>query len=182
MAKVNEATIIEIRLGSVVTGTASFAVLLVLGFWTINYFSTTALQAQLSETRVSIEGLIRSTAETSTQVKFFGGMDGDVNKLTRQLDLLSSNFSDSVAQVAMVSQGMTELSGQLEKSVARQEAFEQFVISRMPEAGFTTPSKWALTEKPIIDAIREGQSPLDAWAYFRDGDEIIEDGIIEPEP
>lgn len=167
MRRITGETKIEIGLGTALLSALAFSGSLIGFVWLM----LDGLRSDIAEARASIETVVKESSATAAKVQILdGGLNSNVGTIAEQYQLLSETLSENAVTLA-------SLSTRVDISIARQQEFERFVISRITPASVDdigTPPAWRSSEQSVLEGIKEGDSPLDNWQQF-----LLREGLLK---
>jgi len=163
MAEVNGNTVITMTLTQLVTGVVLFAGAL----WLVSTFTLGNLKSDVSDIRNALTETQDRNADTHQNAT---SADGELREqiagLTAELKVTNAGLTGLNASVTGLNGSVKAVDERLAASVARQEQFETWVVTRLgvdDRQPMAVPLDWQKQQGDIFTKIRAGSDPLLGW-------------------
>jgi hypothetical protein len=167
MTTVNGDTVITMTMKQLLAGVVAAALLLIGGIWGVTAFTLGNMRDDVANIRTALtetQGLNANTHQTSTTAD--GELRSQLASLTAELKITNASLGMLSSSMSGLDASVKSVDQRLAASVARQEGFERWVVTRLGAATPTPaslPVEWQKAESGIVDALSTEHEPLTGW-------------------
>lgn len=155
--EIGEDSVIKVSLKWVLLTGAGTVVSLLVGFWVMMTVVLGEVKDDVQTIRHDVSELRAGTdAKTTMLVSEDGDLSKAISDLVAQLEINNQRLQDLAEKLGEVDERLTA-------SIARQQEFEQYVVTRLP-VPTSVPEDWIAGQDAIVKILAGGKSdPLVRW-------------------
>lgn len=167
MTAINGDTVITMTMKQLIGGIIATVAVLIAAAWVIATVALGNLRSDVADIRTALtetQGRNADTLQTATTAD--GELRSQLAGLTAELKITNASLGTLSSSMSGLDASVKSVDQRLAMSVARQEGFERWVVTRLGAATpvpASLPEEWQKIEGGIVESIAADGEPLTQW-------------------